>query len=359
VRRGRGPRVHQLLSGAGPYDAITNQALAWRRILDGWGWAGEVAADSRDPAVGPAVRDAAGLAGRMAPDDALVIHYSAHAPGLEDALALPQRKLLVYHNITPARYLWEHEPYVALACALGRERLGAFAGRVDAALAPTEFSAGELRAAGFEGVGVAPALYLLDRERLGERGADGEAAEDGAGPTILFVGRLSHNKRQDRLVKAFALYQRDREPAARLVLAGSPGAGTYGAYLARLAGEAGARDVVLTGALPQPRLNALYASAAAFACLSEHEGFCIPVLEALHFGLPVVAAREAAVPEVAGDAAVLLDDPDLATVAEAIDLCVRDDALRAELRRRGERRLERFTPERTADAVRAAVEPLL
>src|SRR5581483_8916951 len=115
VRRGRGPRVHQLLSGAGPYDAITNQALAWRRILEGWGWAGEVAADSRDPAVGPAVRDAAGLAGRMAPDDALVIHYSAYAPGLEEALALPQRKLLVYHNITPARYLWEHEPYVALA----------------------------------------------------------------------------------------------------------------------------------------------------------------------------------------------------------------------------------------------------
>jgi glycosyltransferase involved in cell wall biosynthesis len=358
VRPGRGARVHQLLGGAGPYDAITNQALAWRRILDGWGRAGEVAADSRDPAVGPAVRDAAGLESRLQPDDVLVLHYSAHAPALEAALALPQRKLLVYHNITPARYLWEHEPYVALACAVGRDRLGAFAGRVDAALAPTEFSAGELRDAGFADVGVSPALYLLDRERLGER--DRQAAETtGAGPTVLFVGRLSHNKRQDRLVKAFALYQRHREPAARLVLAGSPGSGTYGAYLARLAREAGARDVVLAGALPQPRLNALYASAAAFACLSEHEGFCIPILEALHFGLPVVAARAAAVPEVAGDAAVLLDAPDLATVAEAIDLCVRDQALREELRRRGRRRLEDFTPERTAAAVHAAVEPLL
>jgi glycosyltransferase involved in cell wall biosynthesis len=348
--------VHQLLSGAGPYDAITNQALAWRAMLARWGWDGEVAAAARDPAVGPAVRDARALRGRVRPGDVLVVHYSAHAPALEDALDLPARKLLVYHNITPPRYLWEHEPHVAVACAVGRHRLRAFAGRVDAAIAPTRFSAADLHAAGFGDVAVDPALYLLDRDRLVPSDPPPPAAD---GPTVLFVGRLSHNKRQDRVVKAFALYQREREPAARLVLAGSPGAGGYGAYLERLVRDAGARDVTLTGALPQPRLNALYASASAFVCLSEHEGFCIPVLEALHFGLPVVAARAAAVPEVAGDAAVLLDEPDLATVAEAIDLCVRDDELRTELRRRGERRLADFTPERTAAAVRAAVEPLL
>jgi L-malate glycosyltransferase len=358
VRRGRGPRVHQLLSGAGPYDAITNQALAWRRLLDGWGWAGDVLAASRDPAVGGSVRDAGGIAGRLDPGDVLIVHYSAHAPELEGALELPQRKLLVYHNITPAHYLWDHEPYVALACALGRERLAAFAGRVDAAVTPTEFSAQDLRAAGFADVGVAPALYLLDRDRLDER-ASGAPGLDGDGPTLLFVGRLSHNKRQDRLVKAFALYQRQREPGARLVLAGSPGTGTYGEYLEQVVAAVGARDVTLPGALPQPQINALYASAAAFVCLSEHEGFCLPVLEALHFGLPVLATRAAAVPEVAGDAAVLLTAPDLPTVAEAIDLVVRDGELRDELRRRGERRLREFTPERTASALRAVVEPLL
>src|SRR5439155_26218785 len=125
---------------------------------------------------------------------------------------------------------------------------------VDGAAAPTEFSAGDLRDAGFAEVGVHPALYLLDPARLAQRGA--VAGHDG--PTVLFVGRLSHNKRQDRLVKAFALYQRHREPRARLVLAGSAGSGTYGEYLRRLAAEAGARDVVIPGALPQPQLNALY-----------------------------------------------------------------------------------------------------
>jgi glycosyltransferase involved in cell wall biosynthesis len=348
--------VHQLLSGAGPYDAITNQALAWQRMLAEEGIDGEVLAAQLDPALDGAVGRVDRLERRARPGDVLVIHYSAHAPALERALALPGRKLLVYHNITPPQYLWEHEPYVAMLCALGRERLGAFAGRVDAAVAPSEFSARDLEAAGFGGVRVDRRLYDLDRARL-RPGADRPARV--AGPTVVFVGRLSHNKRQDRLIKAFALYQRTHAPDARLVLPGNPGSGTYGPYLAALAERAGARNVELPGGLPQPELNAIYAGADVFACLSEHEGFCIPLLEALHFGLPVVARRAAAVPEVLGDAGVLLDDPDLATVAEALALCVAGSALRAELRTRGERRLEAFAPDATRAAVREAVAPLL
>ncbi|HVE67117.1 MAG TPA: glycosyltransferase family 4 protein [Solirubrobacteraceae bacterium] len=349
-------RVLQLLSGAGPFDAITNQALAWQRMLAADGLDGEVMAAQLDPALDGAVRGIDGLGRRAGRDDLLVIHYSAHAPALERALELPQRKLLVYHNITPPHYLWEHEPYVAMICALGRERLGAYAGRVDAAVAPSAFSARDLEAAGFADVRVDRRLYEIDRGRL-RPGA--QEADRGAGPTVVFVGRLSHNKRQDRLVKAFALYQRTHAPEARLVLPGNPGSGTYGDHLAALAREVGATGVELPGGLPQERLNAIYAGADVFACLSEHEGFCIPLLEALHFGLPVVARRAAAVPEVLGDAGVLLDDPDLATVAEAIDLCVRGEALRAELRARGERRLAEFAPERTREAVRGAVAALL
>ena len=349
-------RVVQLLSGAGPYDAITNQALAWQRMLARDGIEGEVMAAQLDPRLDGAVRRADELASRARPGDLLVIHYSAHAPALERALDLPGRKLLVYHNITPAHYLWEHEPYVATVCALGRERLGAFAGRVDAAVAPSAFSARDLEEAGFGGVRVDRRLYEFDRDRL-RPGSD--RAPRRAAPTVLFVGRLSHNKRQDRIVKAFSLYQRTHAPDARLVLPGSPGSGTYGDHLAGIAREAGARNVELPGALPQDQLNAIYAGADAFVCLSEHEGFCIPLLEALHFGLPVVARRAAAVPEVLGDAGVLLDDPDLATVAEAIDLCVRGDALRTELRDRGERRLAEFAPEATRAAVHETVQALL
>jgi glycosyltransferase involved in cell wall biosynthesis len=352
-------RVLQLLSGAGPYDAVTNQALAWQEMFGRWGWESEVYAATLDPRLDGAVRPAEHLARAASGEDLLVVHYSAHARALDDAAAMPQRKLLVYHNITPARYLWDHEPYVAMVCALGRERLTRFAGHVDAAVAPSAFSALDLRAAGFADVRVEPAIYLFDRERLGPGAADPSPYAGDGRRTVLFVGRLSHNKRQDRLIKAFALHQRECDPHARLVLAGNPGSGSYGEYLGRLADEAGARDVLLPGALPQPQLNALYAHADVFCCLSEHEGFCLPLLEALHFGLPVVALRAAAVPEVLGDAGVLLDDPDLPTVSEAIELAATSPSLRDELRARGARRLEEFTPERTAVALRETVSALL
>ncbi len=352
-------RVQQLLSGAGPYDAVTNQALAWQRILAAAGHGGDVYAATFDPQLGDAVRPAETLAGRVRADDLIVIHYSAHAAALDEAAALPNRKLLVYHNITPARYLWDHEPYVAMLCALGRERLGRYAGRVDAAVAPSAFSALDLHEAGFAGVRVEPAIYLFERARL-EPGAGtrrpgramGGARSSSSGACRTTSARTG-SSRPSRCTSASAT------PNARLVLPGSPGSGTYGSYLARLSVEAGARDVVLPGALPQPQLNALYAKADVFCCLSEHEGFCIPLLEAMHFGLPVVARRDAAVPEVLGDAGVLLDDPDLPTVSEAIEVCATSGPLRAELAQRGRRRLEAFAPERTEAAVRSVVEAAL
>ena len=353
-------RVHQLLSGAGAYDAITNQALDWQRELGDWGVAGSVFAAVMEPAVAGPVIPLSRLEKTLAPDDLLILHWSAQLRGHDRVLALPQRKLLVYHNITPPEFLWHHDPFVALVCAVGRERLGAAAGLVEGAAAASEFNAADLRAAGMADVYVDPALYRFDRARLRAGAGDVPPWGDDGTRTIAFVGRLSPNKRQDRLIRAFALYQSELEPDSRLVLVGTAGSGTYGDWLERLAVATGARDVVMPGGIPQPALNAIYAHADVFACLSEHEGFCLPLLEALHFGLPVVASRAGgAVPEIAGDAAVMLDAPDLPTVAEAIDLVVCDTGLRAELARRGERRLERHTPERTTAALRGFVEPHL
>jgi glycosyltransferase involved in cell wall biosynthesis len=172
------------------------------------------------------------------------------------------------------------------------------------------------------------------------------------------VGRLSPNKRQDDLIRAFTLYQRHHAPDARLRLVGGPLGSSYANHLAWLAEVAGARRVEIRP-LPQPQVNDAYRSASVFVCLSEHEGFCLPLLEAFHFGVPVIAYRAAAVPETAADAAVLLEDRDLPTIAELIDLCATDRALRAELVGRGRARLENFTPARTEAAWRELVESLM
>ncbi len=114
--------------------------------------------------------------------------------------------------------------------------------------------------------------------------------------------------------------------------------------------------MAIESGLPDAALGQRYRGADAFLCLSEHEGFCIPVLEAFHFGLPVIARPVGAIPETVGDAALLVDDPDLGLVAELLHLAVTDEDLREELRRRGERRLEAYAPEVVSERLRAVVE---
>jgi L-malate glycosyltransferase len=343
-------RVHQVLSGAGPYDAVTAQAFAWHRLLADWDLAGGVYADALDPRV-RGVEDLERL--RLGPEDVLLFRYSAYSPRGRRLLELPQRKLLVYHNVTPARYLWRHQPRVAVLCSLGRGQLPAYTGAADVAAADSGFNAAELERAGARGVRVIP--IMLDPERLDERGPP---PAGGAGPLVLCVGRLVPNKRHDLVIGAFAAWQRAHAPDARLLCVGEPLSPRYLRLLEEIAERSGARNVHFAGGLPQRDLNAAYGTADVLLSLSEHEGFCVPLLEAFHFGLPVVARPAGAMPEVGGEA-VLWTDDDAAVTAELLELAVSDDALRAELERRGRERLADYAPERTAAKVRSAIDAVL
>jgi glycosyltransferase involved in cell wall biosynthesis len=341
-------RVHQLLSGAGPVDAVTAQALAYRALFEREGIAGGVHAAAIEPRVRRAVDPLARL--RAEPGDVLLIHYSAYAPRLEPLLDAPQRKLLVHHNVTPARYLWARHPHVATLCQLGRDQLPRYARGVDVAAAVSEFNARELADAGAREPRVVGILF--DAARLGEPARDGAGA---TAPLVLCVGRLVPHKRPDLVLRAFALYQSVHAPDARLLLAGEPLTAGYGGELAELAAELGARNVEIPGALPQGRLNAAWREASALLSMSEHEGFCVPLLEAFHFGVPVVARPAGGMPEVGGDAVLWTDADDLAEVAELVQLAVSDEELRAELRRRGSIRLREFDPAAVGARILSAV----
>ena len=354
--------VHQILSGAGPRDAITMEAVAFRERFRGWGWGGRDVAARIAPGVGARFASLASL--NAAPSDLLLLHHSASTPGLGELLARPNRKLLLYHNVTPALWLWDDAPVVAAHCALGREQLPELVRASHVAAADSAFNAAELIALGARRTEVIP--LLIDLERLGPAqsapsvspvpGA-GPAPAPGAGrgPTVLFVGRLSPHKRQDRLIEAFAAYRGARAPGARLVLVGEPLTEAYAESLRRLASRLAPGAVTVESGLTSAELGERYRAADVFVCLSEHEGFCIPLLEAMHFGVPVIARAAGAVPEVAGDAALLVPDDDPALVAELIHLAVTDAELREELAQRGRVRLEHYGPERVAEQLRAAV----
>jgi len=342
-------RVHQVLSGAGPYDAVTTQALAFRDLFANWGWGGRDVAAEIDPRIGHRIAPLRSLA--AGGGDVLLIHYSAYAPKLRAVLELPQRKLLISHNITPARWFWDHDPQAAVVCALGRKQLPEFAAAVDVAAGVSLYNAREL---GSETV----IPILFDPAGLGNPRPPTQPEPTGP-PVVLFVGRLAPHKRQDAVIRAFELYRRRHAPDARLVLVGAPINWAYDASMRSLAEEISPGHVTIESGLTHEQLAERWRSAHAFLCLSEHEGFCIPLLEACHFGVPIVARPVGGIPEVVGDAGLLLGPDDgESVVAELLALVVGDGALRADLRARATGRVAAYAPEPTARKLRAALEAL-
>ena len=340
--------VQQVLGAVGPFDAVTNQGLAFRRLFRSWGWGGEDVAEFVAPGMPRGtIRPARSL--RPEPDDVILLHYSGYTPRLEGLLELPNRKMLLSHNVTPARYFWPFEPVEGVRCALAPGQLAEMALGADLAAGVSRFNAEDLRDFGVDSPEVIPVLF--DRSRLGA------PADPPTGPpTILFVGRLAPHKRQDLIIRAFALYRRERAPDARLVLVGNPISPRFGRMLRELADDLAPAAVQFESDVATERLWDHYRSAHAFLCLSEHEGFCVPLLEAFHFGVPVIAQPAGGIREVAGDAAILTSADDLAVIAELLHLAVTDQELRTQLRRRGEPRLETYSYDRTAARLRDALE---
>ncbi len=332
--------VHQVLSGAGPFDAVSNQARAFRSLFAEWGWGGSDVAAGIDPRVGRAFSPLATLDPR--PGDTLLLHYSAYAPRLRSVLERPERKVLLSHNVTPARWFWDYEPRIAIQCALGRQQLPEYAAACDVVAGVSLFNAQELGSDR-----VVPILF------------DPSGAPRTAEPAearLLFVGRLAPHKRQDELIRLVALLRANGVPGATLTLVGEPMKPWYLEELRGLAQELAPGAVTFKTGLSSDELAAEYAAAALFVCLSEHEGFCIPLLEAFHARVPVLARPVGGIPEVAGNAALLLEDRDLAVASELCRVVLEEPALRAELVRRGAARVAAFAREPVARQLRALLD---
>ncbi len=341
-------RIDQILCAAGPVDGVTGQALAYRRLLGSWGWGGEDYAPVQAAGMPyGAVRPLHRL--RPARADAVIVHYSGYTPGLERLVGGARRSLLVSHNVTPAQYFWVSDPAEAVRCQLGRAQLAELAAVADALAGVSEFNAGELRALSGREASVISVLF----ERPPPRAPTGTHP-----PTVLFVGRLTPHKRQDLVIRAFARWH-EHESDSRLVLVGTPLSPDFAAGLAGLAEELAPGAVVFESGLSAAMLWERYRAADVFLCLSEHEGFCIPLLEAFHFGVPVIARDAGAVGEVVGDAGVLVDAGDgSATIAELLRIVLADGELRTELVRRGERRLAHYDYGRVAARLREQLDAL-
>lgn len=286
--------------------------------------------------------------------DVLVYHMAIGSVVADFVRSRAEPLVVDHHNITPPELYERWEPAAAYGCAWGRSQLPELAGRSVLGVADSEYNEDELRRAGYAATATAPILLDPAVFEHGGGGADAGALDrmwsTKVGADWLFVGRVSPNKCQHDVVKAFAAYARLYDPAARLHLVGGSSSSTYWAALEKYVAALGLADRVrLTGSVPSGDLLAHYEVADILVCLSEHEGFCIPLLEAMAHRVPIVAFASSAVPGTLGDAGVLLPSKQPSTVAAAVHRVLSDPSLRDALVAAGTARLEQFTLARTRD----------
>jgi glycosyltransferase involved in cell wall biosynthesis len=290
---------------------------------------------------------------------ATIVYHLAIGAAMADRLpGAPHRLVVLYHNLTPASFLEPWDPELGPAVSWGRQQLRALARRAELAIAMSAYSEEDLRAAGYRATTNIPLPFDLTALASPDPSVLATLRSDHSGADWLFASRLAPNKAHHDLIAAFALFRQVHDPNARLWIAGGASSARYEAALRGYVEALGLdRAVGFTGAVPASHLGAYYADADVFVCLSDHEGFGLPVLEAWSHSLPVVAFRAGAIPEVAGDAAVLLSDKSPATVAAAVARVAHDAALHEALVARGRQRLATvFEPTRTRERMVAALE---
>jgi glycosyltransferase involved in cell wall biosynthesis len=284
-------------------------------------------------------------------DDVLVYQMAIGSTVADFVRDRREPLVLNHHNFTPVQYLQQWEPTATWGVQWGQAQLRELAPRTKLAVAVSEYNASQLREAGYGHIEVAPLLLdvdAMDREVEEEAAAALQAAKTDTGVDWLFVGRLAANKCQHDVVRAFAMYRRVYNPNARLHLVGGAPADAYRAALEGLVSNLGLRGAVaITGGVSPGALAAYYRAADVFVCLSEHEGFCAPLLEAMHHSVPVVAYAAAAVPETVDDAALLLSSKEPVLVAAAVDRVLSDGGVWWALVKAGQKRLAEFSLERT------------
>ncbi|MBI2437769.1 MAG: glycosyltransferase [Lentisphaerae bacterium] len=353
--------IHQLVAGFTPTDAISNEALALREMFRRWGYASEIFCEPNhtSPALRAEARDATQAPGLIGPDDIALLHLSIGSTVNDLFGALNCRKALRYHNITPAHFFQGLQEEIARELSWGRDQTRSLAKTAAVNLAVSSFNAAELTALGYADVRVAP--LLLDFKAIGARPDSRVLRALGDGRiNILFVGRCAPNKRIEDGLSAFFYFQKFVERAARFIHVGSfVGLERYQALLGAYAAKLHLEEVIFAGAVPQNELSAYYEGAHLFLCMSEHEGFCIPLIESMEHNLPILAFAAGAVPETLSGAGVLVREKNFEQIAEMMGQLTRSKPLREAVVSGQRQRLARYRQRDLSAELKTCLAPLL
>jgi L-malate glycosyltransferase len=336
--------VNQWVPAAHKGDAIGDSARRVRDLLRRLGHESELYAMTIDDVLRDEVRRFDDPAARRG--DVTIFHYALPSPMTEAFASLPPGgRILQYHNVTPAEYFAPYDPALFRLASLGRQELASLAGRVEVALGDSEYNREELERLGFGRTGVFP--IAVDTTRITQpasRPALERILDDGL-VNFLFVGRIAPNKKIEDHIRLAEVYKRYIDAYYRFIFVGRFDVVPryYSTIRALMAEYRFLNDrFVFTGPIPDEELAVYYRHAAVYVSLSEHEGFCVPLVEAMAADVPVLAYAAAAVPDTLGGAGVQFAPKDLEFAAELLGTLAFDDDVRAGVIAGQRRRLADF-----------------
>ena len=335
-------QIHQILPTLSPGDAIGNDVLEIRKILRSWGYKSDIYAQNIHSDMAKFASTYTEYKKISSSKNILIFHFAIGSDVSEFVKNLPDRKIIIYHNITPPNYFKKVNDVLVHLLVNGRKELKEFRYITDLALGVSEYNEKELINIGFKNTGVLP--IILDFDIYGQEPNKKilRLYQDGW-INIIFVGRVSPHKMQEDIIKIFYYYNKFIEQRSRLILIGSyNGTEKYYDYLISMVKRLNLDNVYITGQINFEELLAYYKVANIFISMSEHEGFCVPILESMYFDIPIIAYKSSAIPYTLENSGILVNKKNYMAIAEMVNILINDYKLREKIIKRQQDRLQYF-----------------
>lgn len=341
-------RIIQIVPTLAYGDAIGNDAMALKRVIAGMGYKTNIYSDS----VVPPLTKKDGLHIKKLPklkeDDIIIYHLSTGSKLNFEVSNYPGRKIVVYHNVTPPHFFKDNDDFIYKINQWALEGVAHLADKTDYCLAVSDFNKQDLEECGYKcPIDVLPILIPFEDYKKTPDQKIVEAYSNDEATNIVFTGRIAPNKKQEDVIRAFYFYKKYYNLSARLFLVGSyKEEDEYYKKLKEYVWRLGVKDVYFTGHIKFNQILAYYKIADAFLCMSEHEGFCVPLVEAMFFDVPIIAYNSTAIPSTLGGSGLLLEDKDPLVAAKMLDVLIKDDLLKEKVLKNQQERLKDFEYEK-------------
>lgn len=353
------PKINQIVPSLSYGDAIGNEVLEIKTILNSWGYDSDIYVAHVHSKLNCMAKNYKKYKKISSPNNILIFHFAIGSEVSKFVRSLPDKKIIIYHNITPSIFFEEFDDNNAHLAKCGREELAMLPETTELALGVSEYNRKELVRFGFKKTGVLP--IILDFEKYDQEPDTGILNRFSDKSTnFIFVGRITPNKKQTDIIKIFYYYKNYIDSNSRLFLVGPcQETDNYYYYVKKLIESLDLEGVYITGSVNFRELLAYYKLSHIFISMSEHEGFCVPLLECMHFNIPIIAYNSSAIPYTLNGAGILVNKKNYDEIAEMANIVINNKSLREKIIKKQRLRLKYFEKSRIESVFKRYISELL